>query len=537
MSQVFDNTIQALMSGYSQSGASLTRENMKGFNAFSTSAHEDIEFNNPILRQRARALYMASPIAASAIKTNRTNVIGRGLRLQSSIDKDVLGLTTEQAEAWQKRTEKEFFLWASSKSCDALGLSNFNELQQLALQSWLLSGDAFALIERHKPSRMEPYSLRLHLIEADRVSTPVSGLKFFPYNRTTGFNEETKNWIYDGVEVDSRGKPVAYHICSHYPNETKPESKEIKWQAIQARQRRTGLPNILHLMDAERPEQYRGVPYLAQVIEPLLQLRRYTDAELTAAVIESFFTVFVTTEEHQDDPFEEPKKVTDLVPSDAKEYNLGAGTVHVMKPNQSITSADPKRPSNGFEGFVKAISRQIGAALEIPADLLLKEFNASYSASRAALMEAWKSFNMRREWLAEDFCKPIYEIWLSEAVALGRIDAPGFFDDPLIHSAWLGSSWLGPSQGQLDPVKEITAEILACSEGFSTHEQSTTKLNGGKWDANIERLRIENEKLNGQTPDAHQNQISKELEEPKENPKDKSAKLAAILNSLERSSD
>lgn len=49
-------------------------------------------------------------------------------------------------------------------------------------------------------------------------------------------------------------------------------------------------------MDAERPEQYRGVPYLAQAIEPLLQMRRYTEAEITAAMVQSFFTAFITTE-------------------------------------------------------------------------------------------------------------------------------------------------------------------------------------------------------------------------------------------------
>ena len=111
---------------------------------------------------------------------------------------------------------------------------------------------------------------------------------------------------------------------------------------------------------------------------------------------------------------------------------------------------------------------------------------------------------MRREWLADDFCRPIYEIWMSEAVARGRIYAPGFFDNPTIRAAYLGSEWLGPSQGQLDPVKEITAEILACSEGYSTHEQSTIRLNGGQWDANVEQLQRENEKLNGQSPDPHQ---------------------------------
>ncbi|RAZ94393.1 phage portal protein, partial [Klebsiella oxytoca] len=68
------------------------------------------------------------------------------------------------------------------------------------------------------------------------------------------------------------------------------------WVRVVAYGEETGLPNVLHIMQAERPEQYRGVTYLAQVIEPLLQLRRYTDSELTAAVVESFFTAFIKTE-------------------------------------------------------------------------------------------------------------------------------------------------------------------------------------------------------------------------------------------------
>ena len=102
---------------------------------------------------------------------------------------------------------------------------------------------------------------------------------------------------------------------------------------------------------------------------------------------------------------------------------------------------------------------------------------------------------MRREWFVSDFCKPIYEIWLSEAVARGRIQAPGFFNDPLIREAWLGSEWVGPSQGQLDPTKEIEAEIKAVEHGFSTHEQSTIKLNGGQWESNVAQLAHENKIL------------------------------------------
>ena len=174
---------------------------------------------------------------------------------------------------------------------------------------------------------------------------------------------------------------------------------------------------------------------------------------------------------------------------------MGPGTVNVLKPGEDVEFGDPKRPAGGFAAFVDAVCKQIGAALEIPADLLLKAFNESYSASRAALLEAWKAFKMRREWFIDDFCKPIYEIWLYEAVARGRIPAPGFFGDARIRAAWTRSEWTGPSQGQLDPVKEIQAEQLACENGYSTRTASAIRLNGSSFEDNIEQLKIENAQL------------------------------------------
>lgn len=487
------SSVRPVNKGYSEAGASVRKKALKGFTASSGSPREDIDYNNATLRQRGRVLAMSTPIASSAIKTNRTNVIGVGLQLKATIDREILGMSAEQADDWQRRTEAEFALWAESKrACDATGVNDFYAMQQLALSAWLASGDVFALLRQYDPTPMQPYSLRIHLIEADRVSTPMDhGLISF----LTDGRAKNGNRIFDGVEVDKNGMIVAYYIRNTYPYQITAEPTE--WQRVEAYGSRTGLPNILQIMESERPEQYRGVTYLAQVIEPLLQLRRYTDSELTAAVVESFFTAFIKTEASPATmPFNETSGPdAPEISRDPNEYEMGPGQVNIMQPGESVDFADPKRPSSGFDGFVKAISQQIGAALEIPADLLLKSFNSSYSASRAALLEAWKAFKMRREWFTADFCRPIYEAWLAEAVARGRISAPGFFTDPLIRSAYLGSEWIGPSQGQLDPVKEITAEILACGEGFSTHAQSTVKLNGGQWDANVDQLARENAKL------------------------------------------
>lgn len=480
--------------GYGDAGASRRKRALKGFNANSGSAREDIDFNNGTMRQRARMLYMAAPLATSAIKTNRTNVIGSGLMLSAKVDREVLKMTPEEAATWQRHTEKEFALWAENRqACDALGLNDFYEIQQVALMAWLLSGDVFCLFKSGAQTAANPYDLCLHLIEADRVSTPTAWNAALG-QLTEGENPDNKNLIHDGVEVDKTGRVVAYHIRNTYPYEI--TTKQTNWERIEATGKTTGMANILHVMEAERPDQYRGVSYLAQVIEPLLQIRRYTETEITAAMIESCFAGFIKTETRTDEmPINETAPHQPDEPSNPDEFNFGPGEYNVLKPGEDIVFTDSKRPASGFTAFVRAIAEQIGAALEIPADLLLKAFNASYSASRGALLEAWKAFRMRRVWFAKDFCKPVYEAWLTEAVALGRIDAPGFFADPLIRKAYSGSEWTGPSQGQLDPGKEIAAEALAVQHGFSTHEQSTARLNGGNWYNNVETLARENEKL------------------------------------------
>ena len=484
--------------GYSEAGASHKKRSMKAMPSISGTPAMDINDNLFTLRGRSRNLYMSAPLAASAININRTNVVGVGLKLKSSIDRETLGLTPEQADAWQKKTEAEWKLWCEDREmCDAEGLHDFSRMQSLVLMSQQLSGDVFVLVQREKKtSKLKPYTLRLHLIEADRVRTPpLDG--GFPGGITTG-RAENGNWIYDGVEVDEKGKVTAYYIANYYPVDYTTALEGRKFVRIPARGDKTGLPNILHIMSSERPGQYRGVPYLAHVIEPLLQINRYTEAEIQAAIVQSFFTAFVTTNAPSSEmPWNEttePGAVPDIE-SSGNEYQMGPGTINIMEPGEDIKFGTPTHPQTGFDVFVKALAQQVGAALEIPATVLMKAFVSNYTASRGELMEAWKAFKMRRQWLTDDFCRPVYEIFMTEAVARGRISAPGFFADPIRRKAYLGSEWIGPSQGQLDPVKEVTASQMMIAEGLTTRETEAIKLGGSEFSGNVDRLRVENEAL------------------------------------------
>lgn len=478
-------------SGYSESGASRVKKSMRGWPAQSRTPQEDIDYNIDALRQRSRSLYMSAPLATSAIKTNRTNVVGAGLKLKSRIDGKFLGLTDDEADAWEQETEREFAVWADSLWCDTMHLNNFYELQQLALMSWLMNGDGFSLISYSEPKSYMPYGLKLHLIESDRVCNPdyISG-ELIPI-----VTLDNGNRCINGVEIDDSGAILAYHICSHYPNSFI-DFKLRKWTRVEAYGELTGEPNILHLMESERCEQYRGVPYLAPVVECLKQISRYTEAELMAAVVTAFFTAFVKQNGPTTDAgFDTAIPAEEQVETDPNAYELGAGTINMLGPGEDVVFADPKRPASGFDGFINAMAKQIGAGLEIPAELLTKAFTSSYSASRAALLEAWKAFKMRRTWFANDFCQPTYELWLSEAVARGRIKAPGYFNDPSIKKAWSAADWYGPSPGQVDPVKEVTAAQMRVQNGFSTREKETQELTGGDFDRNIIQIKKENELL------------------------------------------
>jgi capsid protein len=133
--------------------------------------------------------------------------------------------------------------------------------------------------------------------------------------------------------------------------------------------------------------------------------------------------------------------------------------------------------------------------------VLVKHFTASYSASRAAIMEAWKSFRRRRQWLVASDCQPVYAWVISEAVARGYLQAPGFFDDPLRRAAWLGTTWRGAPMGQLDPLKEAKAAREWMSMGATTLQDVTAEQFGKDWEDNLSQIARERVRIADLPPD------------------------------------
>lgn len=482
-------------SGYSHGGASTSATWAKRYYSESLSPKSDIEENRKLLRERTRDLAMNAPIAAAAVNSVRTSCVGTGLNPKPKIDYEFLGISKAEASRLQQTIKKEFALWAASTLCDTCDLNNFYELQQIAFNDWLKNGEAFALLTYGKELEYMPYQLKIKLVSADRVSS--RGSSDGDYD---GYDKkmENGNIVMNGVEIDGDGRVVAYYICSCFPGER--STKPPKWTRVEKRGKKTGNPNILHVFNADRAEQYRGVPFLAPVIMAIKQLTRYTDAEIMAAVLNSMFSLFVSTETGNDLEFggvddDEAADVHFGQQLEDDEIKLGSGTINFLKKGEKVEAFESKHPGPNYEQFVSAFTSMIGAALEISPEVLIKKFTNNFSASKGALNETWRSFSMRRKWFVDDFCQQVYELWFAEAVSKGRIPAPGFFTDPLIKKAYTTATWTGPAQGCLNPVQEVNAAVTRIKNGLSTREDECAAINGSDFEDNARTLCNENERL------------------------------------------
>lgn len=464
--------------GGSYQGASVTRRETNSWNPPATDADSSSVPDLVRLRARSRDAVRNQPLAGGAINTTVTNVVGSGLSLQPTIDGDYLGMTPEQVDAWQVHTEREFALWADSRLCSLNRGLNFYGLQELAFRSTMENGDVFTNLPQ-KAVPGTPYKTRVQLIEADRVCNP-----------NFGFDSAG---LVAGVKKDSDGAPVAYHVLRQHPgNWLYLTGNAWIWDELSAWNSSTGLPNVVHLYRHLRADQSRGIPMLSPVVEPLKMLGRYQEHVLMAAAVAALFSVFVKTQGGQGlgnmlPPVGNPVVSSAIPQATVNDIRLGSGNIIDLQPGEEVAFADPKVPNSNFDPFFLAIVRQIGVGLEIPFEILIKHYTSSYSAARAAMLDAWKFFLSRRTWLADNYCQPIYEVWLAEAVALGRVNAPGFFADPMRRKAYSGAIWNGPGKGMINEKEESLAMEKRIELGVTTAEEETQSFNGTSWAAKQSR--------------------------------------------------
>jgi len=462
--RMVDRAQLALSGGYT--GARIDRAQLSRYNPTAGSPNTDTIRDLPTLRARSRDQMRNAPVALGALNTQVSHVVGTGLTYTPAIDAKFLRLTPEQAADWSADTKRRFEAWAESPDCDLARELDFYGIQELAFRSFLESGDCFVVTPR-VPRAGRGTQLALQLLEADHICNPDRA----PDTDT----------LVSGVEIGpSTGEKLAVHVAKKHPGAY--QASGNTWQRVAMRGPGTGRRNVLHIFKPLRPNQVRGVPWIAPILEPLKQLGTWSDAELNAAVTSALMSVFVKMDPEAFDTLYDEDAQGAIVDSASKwSGQMESGKAINLLPGESIETPTPGRPNPAFDPFWTAMVRQIGMALEMPFEVLVMHFQSSYSAARAALLMAWKAFRSKRDLLDKTLCQPVLELWLADEVAAGRINCPGYFADPIVRAAWCSAIWTGDGPGSIDPGKEVDAAQKRVDLGISTKQAESIAFDGVDW--------------------------------------------------------
>jgi len=433
---------------------------------------------------RAYDLERNNGIAAGGIRTGVDNIVGSGLRLSAKPDYRALGRDKEWADEWAKNVEAKWRTFADTVDFDAARQLTFGGMTAMQLRTSMLAGDALALALWFQESDRPGAKWRtvLQAVDPARLATPPTTLDG-PTMR-------------GGIEINGYGEPQAYWIRKTHPADVGGYgTARADFERVPARTA-FGRRKVVHLFEKLRPGQSRGRSIMTSVMGSFRMLDHYQRIELQTAVVNSMIAAFIETPLSgeqiaqmfgETDEWAQSKFGQSRNGWDVKLEGAGIIPLH---PGDKLSPFTPNRPSTAYASFVEAVLRTIGTGINMPYELIMRDFSkTNYSSARAALLEAWRYFMSQREWLSTYWCDPVYELWLEEAVSKGEVDAPGFYDN---RAAYCRCQWIGPGRGWIDPLREAQAAKVRLESGISTLERESAEQ-GADWEEVLEQRAREND--------------------------------------------
>lgn len=441
------------------------------------------------LRQRSNQLFTENLYARGLVQRLVTNEINTGLTPEAYPDAKILEESEDYLNEWSEVVENRFHLWGKNPQlCDFKQKDTFGALQRAARTEALISGDVLIIV-RQSPKTHLP---QIELIRGEKVRTPLGG--------ADGSYLRSGHKIKYGVELNNKGREVAYWISENYDKSTRIPAWGEKSH------RRTAW---LVFGTPKRLNDIRGQPLLSLVLQSMKELDRYRDSAQRKAVINSILAMFIKKTEDKIGtlPISGAAVRRDqVVASDEtsdRKYNIASLIPGVILEELQVGEEPVGFNSSGtdvnFNSFEDAILRTVAWANEIPPEILFLAFQNNYTASQAAINEFKIYLNkIWGDW-GETFCTPIYIEWLISELLLKKIEAHRLLEawrDPMkydIFGAWTSVEWYGSIKPSTDMVKQGKGSQLLVDNGWSTNAREARTITGTKYTKNIERLKRENQ--------------------------------------------
>lgn len=423
------------------------------------SANDEVLRAGASLRQVARHLEQNYDLALGVLNTLVANVIGAAgigvepqpRRLDGSIDDVLAREIMELHKDWKKRPE-------------VTGQHDWPSAERILARSWFRDGEVLAqmvsgLLATLDHGTRVPFSLEL--LEAD----------FLPMN----LNTTAPARIVQGVELNTWGAPVGYHLYKADPQEG--------GSLVGAQTKRLGADRMIHLKTVTRIRQVRGVSVFASVLNRFDDLKDYEESERIAAKIAASMAAFIKKGA--------PADYTPEEGSAQRRMKFQPGMVFDdLRPGEEIGMIDTNRPNPNLETYRGGQLRAIAAGTGPTYSSIARRYDGTYSAQRQELVEGYAAYAVLSAEFISRVSRPVYQRFIATAVASGALRVPvgikpGTLDD---------AGYMPPAMPWIDPKKEAEAWGMLEDRTYASGPEIIRKRGGNPMDVLEQQGRWRREK-------------------------------------------
>lgn len=413
--------------------------------ATASSLNEELRGDLDRLRQRARQLTNNNDYARKFVGMVQNNIVGpAGVRLQVRVE-DAPGRPDMLANAAIERAWSEW-----SAACDLTGQQSLRDLCN-TLVGGLPSDGEFLVAMVRGPEAGNRFNFALQAIDVDRIDTT--------YSETLAGGRR----VIMGVEVDPYRRPLAVHLFSAHPNDMQGGARQ---------RQRVPVANLLHRFKVERPEQARGIPWMAPGMLSLHHLGGFMLSAVLAAEHGANHYGYFTT----------PDGVAPAVGQDdggGEQVTVSQpGVYDTLPAGVTFTPNDSKYPNEVFGPFVKTTLQRVATGWRVAYHSLANDLEGvSFSSIRSGTLEERDRWAADQDWFIGAFLEPVYQAWLQQALLSQAITMPNGSALPAAKAAkFAAHEWQPRRWDWVDPRADMEAKVLAVRAGAMSPQQLAASM-------------------------------------------------------------
>lgn len=409
-------------------------------------------------------------------------IIGTGLRLEAKPDLEVIksegfNISEDQLNEFTTKAENRFRLLAGSKLSDYRQISDLHSLSIEIIKNAFLSGDCLVIY------RIDDQGLiNVDYVNGQDVKTPMG--------------VDTQNRVIQGVELDKKGRHLAYYV-----------QKGLEYEKVDARDKFGRVRAELVTWKKGKRSDVRGLSGLHMVFQKMKNMDRYSEASVQGAVTRANLAYFLETEKDASPASTfltraNTAKVTsesdtNFTPdTKRKVYADTSKSIFELNPGQKVTMPESKSEINVGD-FVTTYFNQFCAAIGIPPEVALQLYTNSFSASRMATKSWEHTLRVKRQHTT--IYKSVYRLFIDVQISAGKMDLPQLKSaimqkNEFLIQAFTKAEMIGVNVPHADPVREAKAhrELLGDSDiPLETAGKATETLGTGDYDEIVRTRRRE----------------------------------------------